>query len=80
MFLLGKVKLYAIAALAILSGVMLIYFQGVSKGVQKVKQKSQKKRIEDLLDAKEVSDEIQELDDDALYKRADKWLRKRDNK
>jgi hypothetical protein len=79
MFLLSKLKIYALAGVAILGAFIAVYFQGMSKGVQKVKLKSQEKRIEDLLNAKEVSDEINELDNDELYDRANYWLRQHDD-
>ena len=40
--------------------------------------KATQRRIDDMLTAKDVENEVKSLDDDALLTRADKWVRKRD--
>ena len=78
MFMLARLKLYAYAAVAVLGGIIVVYLKGMATGAQKVRIKATERRIDDMLTAKEVEDEVEALDDDMLLDRANKWVRKRD--
>jgi hypothetical protein len=78
MFMLARLKLYAYAAVAVLGAIIVVYLKGMATGAQKVRIKATERRIDDMLTAKEVEDEVEALDDDMLLDRANKWVRKRD--
>lgn len=78
MFMLARLKLYAYAAVAVLGAIIMVYLKGMATGAQKVRIKATERRIDDMLTAKEVEDEVEALDDDMLLDRANKWVRKRD--
>ncbi|MGB1153421.1 MAG: hypothetical protein ACPG4F_04565 [Paracoccaceae bacterium] len=78
MFALARLKLYAYAAVAVLGAVIMVYLKGVASGAQKVRMKATQRRLDDIIDAKDVENEVKSLDDDALLDRANKWVRKRD--
>jgi len=78
MFMLARLKLYAYAAVAVLGAMLMVYLKGAASGAQKVRAKATKKRIDNMLTAKDVENEVKSLDDDALLNRANKWVRKRD--
>jgi len=68
MFLLG----------AALVAVVTVYFRGKADGRHDLEGEIKDKRIDDMLTAKEVEDEVEALDDDMLLDRANKWVRKSD--
>lgn len=76
MFLLGRIKiwLYAIGAATVAVG--LAYLRGRSAGADAVKADHMEDRIDAIQTAKEVEDEINQLDDDALRERASEWVRR----
>lgn len=78
MFMLARLKLYAYAAVGVLGAMLMVYLKGAANGAQKVRMKATQRRIDDMLTAKDVENEVKSLDDDALLTRADKWVRKRD--
>lgn len=78
MFMLARLKLYAYAAVAVLGAMLMVYLKGAANGAQKVRMKATQRRIDDMLTAKDVENEVKSLDDDALLARANKWVRKRD--
>lgn len=78
MFMLARLKLYAYAAVAVLGAMFMVYLKGAANGAQKVRMKATQRRIDDMLTAKDVENEVKSLDDDALLTRADKWVRRRD--
>jgi hypothetical protein len=63
---------------AALVAVVTVYFRGKADGRHDLEGEIKDKRIDDMLTAKEVEDEIEALDDDMLLDRANKWVRKRD--
>jgi hypothetical protein len=63
---------------AALVAVVTVYFRGKADGRHDLEGEIKDKRIDDMLTAKEVEDEIEALDDDMLLDRANKWVRKSD--
>lgn len=78
MFLLGRIKFYAMAALGVMSAIAIAYIKGKSAGASRVREKAQEKRIDDLLTAREVENEIDSLGDADLLRRSSKWVREGD--
>ena len=76
MFLLGRLKLYAIGAVAFVLALLGIYWSGRRDGAAAVKADINENRLDTVRQAKEIEDEIKSLDDDSLDARARKWLRK----
>ena len=63
---------------AALVAVVTVYFRGKADGRHDLEGEIKDKRIDDMLTAKEVEDEVEALDDDMLLDRANKWVRKSD--
>ena len=80
MFLLARLKMYLWIAGAALAAVITIYFKGRSDGRDNLEYKIKDKRLDDLLEAKEIRDEVEVLDDVGLADRASKWVRKSDGR
>lgn len=80
MFFLTRIKAYLLFAGAALVTVVSIYFKGKSDGRDDLEYEAKDKRLEDLLTAQEVRDEVEILDDDQLVDRASKWVRNSDRK
>ena len=80
MFLLARLKMYLWIAGAALVAVITIYFKGRSDGRDNLEYKIKDKRLDDLLEAKEIRDEVEILDDVGLADRAGKWVRKSDGR
>jgi len=78
MFLLARLKMYMWIVGAALVAVVTVYFRGKADGRHDLEGEIKDKRIDDMLTAKEVEDEVEALDDDMLLDRANKWVRKRD--
>ena len=78
MFLLARLKMYLWIIGAALVAVVTVYFRGKADGRHDLEGEIKDKRIDDMLTAKEVEDEVEALDDDMLLDRADKWMRKSD--
>lgn len=78
MFLLARLKIYLWIIGAALVAVVTVYFRGKADGRHDLEGEIKDKRIDDMLTAKEVEDEVEALDDDMLLDRANKWVRKRD--
>ena len=78
MFLLARLKMYLWIIGAALIAVVTVYFRGKADGRHDLEGEIKDKRIDDMLTAKEVEDEVEALDDDMLLDRANKWVRKRD--
>lgn len=78
MFLLARLKMYMWIIGAALVAVVTVYFRGKADGRHDLEGEIKDKRIDDMLTAKEVEDEIEALDDDMLLNRANKWVRKSD--
>ena len=75
MFLLGKLKVYAALIGAAMLAVVTVYYRGRADGRDDLEHEITDKRLEDLLTAKEIEDEIEVLDDSGLADRASKWVR-----
>jgi len=71
-----RIQLYALICAAFVLGVLGIYSSGIARGQDKIKRKLDKKLIDNMRTAKDVDDEISELNDTSLADRANKWLRK----
>lgn len=76
MFGIGKLQLYGLMAAAFMLGLMGIYSAGVARGQDKIKRKIDEKRLSNMRSQKDIMNEIDELDEDELYHRGTKWLRK----
>ena len=76
MFLLGKLKMYAAFIGAALVAVVTVYYRGRADGQTELEYEIKDDRLEKILKAKDVQDDVQVLDDDALLRRASKWVRK----
>ena len=75
----GRLQLYGLMAAAFMLGLMGIYSAGVARGQDKIKRKLDARRISVMKSNKEITDEVNALDDTSLADRANEWLR-RDNK
>lgn len=76
MFLLGRLKLYAIGVVAFVLALLGIYWSGRRDGAAAVKADANEARLDAVKVAKEVEDEVRSLDDPAFIDRASQWLRK----
>jgi len=76
MFLLGRLKLYAIAGAAFVAALLGIYWSGRRDGAAAVKADITEDRLDAMQTAKDVEDEIKSLDDPAFVDRAGQWVRK----
>ena len=76
MFLLGRLKLYAIGVVAFVLALLGIYWSGRRDGAAAVKADINENRLDTLRQAKEIEDEVRSLDDGSLDARARHWLRK----
>ena len=76
MFLLGRLKLYAIGVVVFVLALLGIYWSGRRDGAAAVKADITEDRLDAMKTAKDVEDEIRSLDDDGLDGRARHWLRK----
>ena len=72
----ARIQLYALICAAFVLGVLGIYSSGIARGQDKIKRKLDKKLIDNMRTAKDVDDEISELNDTSLADRANKWVRK----
>ena len=75
MFLLGKLKLYAALIGAAALAVVTVYYRGRADGRDDLEYEMKDDRLDKLLKAKDVQDEVQFLDDDDIVARASKWVR-----
>ena len=76
MFLLGRLKILAIAGAAFILALLGIYWSGRKDGAAAVKADINEDRLDAMKTAKDVEDEIKSLDDPAFVNRAAVWLRK----
>ena len=79
MFLLGRLKIYAIAGAAFVLALLGIYWSGRKDGAAAVKADITEDRLDAMKTAKDVEDEIKSLDDPAFIDRASQWVRKSDD-
>ena len=76
MFLLGKLKMYAALIGAALVAIVTVYYRGRADGQAELEYEIKDDRLEKILKAKDVQDDVQALDDDGLAGRASRWVRK----
>ena len=74
MFLLGKLKLYAAMVGAAALAFVAVYYRGKADGGDDLEYKIKDDRLDKLLTAKKVQDELQVSDDD-IAARASRWVR-----
>lgn len=74
MFLLGKLKLYAAMIGAAALAFVTVYYRGKADGGDDLEYKIKDDRLDKLLTAKKVQDELQVSDDD-IAARAARWVR-----
>ena len=78
MFSLGKLKLYAALIGAAALTVITVYFRGKADGHDDLEYEMKDDRLDKLLKAKDVQDELQFLDDEDIAARAARWVRGND--
>ena len=78
MFLLGKLKLYAALIGAAALAVITVYYRGRADGRDDLEYEIKDDRLDKLLKAKEVQDELQTISDDDVAARAARWVRDND--
>lgn len=72
----ARIQLYALIAAGFVLGLLGIYSAGIMRGQDKVKRKLDEDRLNNLKTHKEITDEINQLDDPYLVDRATRWVRK----
>lgn len=77
MFLLGRIKLYAIGVASALVALLAFYWQARRAGAAAAKAAANEARWDDLGKARKVEEEINALGDDALRERASRWVRRK---
>ena len=75
MFLLGKLKLYAALLGAAALAIVTVYYRGRADGRDELEYEIKDDRLEKILTAKEVQDELQNSSDDDIAFRAGRWVR-----
>ena len=75
MFLLARFKMYIWLIGAALVAVVTVYFRGKADGRHDLEYEIKDKRLDNLMNAKEIEDEVEALDDVGLVSRASKWVR-----
>lgn len=79
MILFSKIKMYLLIAAGVALAVVSAFLRGKSEGKNQAEYEAQDKRLDDLLAAKKVKDDVEILDDVGLSQRANKWVRKTDS-
>ena len=79
MFLLGKLKIYAALLGAAALAVITIYYRGRADGRDDLEYEIKDDRLDKLLTAKEVQDDLQNASDDDISARAARWVRDDNN-
>ena len=75
MVLLGKLKLYAALIGVAMLAIVTVYYRGRSDGQDDLEYEIKDDRLEKILTAKEVRDELQNFSDDDIAARASRWVR-----
>ena len=75
MFLLTRFKMYLWLIGAALAAIVTVYFRGKADGRHDLEYEIKDKRLDNLMKAKEIEDEVEALDDTGLAERASKWVR-----
>jgi hypothetical protein len=79
MFLLGKLKIYAALIGAAALAIVTVYYRGKADGRDDLEYEVKDERLNKLLTAKEVHDDLQNMSDDSIAARAARWVRDNDN-
>jgi len=80
MFVFAKLKMYAALIGAALLAVVTIYFRGRADGKQELEYEIKDDRLDKLMTAKDVQNDVQNLSDDAIAHRAREWVRNDDQR
>lgn len=75
MFFLGKLKMYAALLGAALLAVVTVYYRGRADGKDILEHEIKDDRLDKLLTAKDVQNDVQQMDDSAVADRAREWVR-----
>jgi hypothetical protein len=75
MFLLGKLKIYAALLGAAALAAITVYYRGRADGREDLEYEIKDDRLDKLLTAKEVYDDLQNMSDDDIFVRASRWVR-----
>jgi len=75
MFFMGKLKMYAALLGAALLAVVTVYYRGRADGRDIIEHEIKDDRLDKLLTAKGVQDDLQQMDDGAVAERAREWVR-----
>lgn len=75
MFLLGKLKLYAAFLGAAALAIVTVYYRGRADGRDELEYEIKDDRLEKILTAKEVGDELKGVGDADIAARASRWVR-----
>ena len=78
MFVFAKLKMYAALIGAALLAVVTIYFRGRADGKQELEYEIKDDRLDKLMTAKDVRDDVQQLSDDDIVDLAREWVRRED--
>jgi len=78
MFVFAKLKMYAAFIGAALLAVVTIYFRGRADGKQELEYEIKDDRLDKLMTAKKVQDDVQQLSDDDIVDLAREWVRRED--
>jgi len=78
MFLLSKLKMYLWIAGAAAVAAVTVYYRGRADGRDIIEHEIKDDRLDKLLTAKDVQDDVQEMDDGQLADRAREWVRGKD--
>jgi hypothetical protein len=78
MFLLGKLKLYAAFIGAAALAIVTVYYRGRADGRDELEYEIKDDRLNKILTAKEVDDELKNSSDDDIANRARRWVRDSD--
>ena len=71
----GKLKLYAALIGAAALAVITVYYRGKADGRNDLEYEIKDDRLDKMLTAKEVQDELQNTSDDDIAARASRWVR-----
>lgn len=76
--MLNRWKLWGLAALTLVLGVLSVRAKWIADGEAKLRSKIADQRRQAIREANEVRDEVEALDHDTLKQRASKWVRNPD--
>ncbi len=71
-----KLKLYALVIVAFVLALLGIRSMWIQQGEERLKSKIERERLDAALKAKEIENEVEALDRDAVRRRGKLWVRK----